>query len=55
MLFYFFYGGTDLLVMVTIIVCYRSTTTNIEGIREDLKRKFYKPDSADIHIGDENI
>ena len=47
MLLFNFCGGTDISVIVSITACGRSTSTAIEGIREDLGRKFYKPESID--------
>jgi hypothetical protein len=43
--------GTDRSVIAPIKTCGRSTSSAVEGIREEMDRKFYKPESIDTRIG----
>jgi len=43
--------GTDLSVIVPITTCGRSASSVVEEIREELDRKFYKPESVNTRIG----
>jgi hypothetical protein len=43
--------GTNLSVIVPFTACGRSTSSAVEGIRAELGRNFYKPESIDTRIG----